>query len=918
MIGHDEILYFYSLLRVTFKDVPPSQEELLEEIEDAATRKQVKKLYPNFILDDGARDCIKKYYEEHASVRQPLSFGVSIVGEANGKLDWYSSPNEQPNSYWTRFYEWMKYKSSFSEDTLKKLDLNTTKIMTRLGDPKQSEFSIRGLVLGDVQSGKTGTYSALINKAIDAGYRVIIVLSGLMEALRIQTQERIESAVIGFPTPSEKKGACIDKEIGCGKYGKNAKPISQPMTTRLSDFPTKPHITKLSDDQVIVCVTKKNKSILENIHQWLVNYANPNDGDKIEGEALLLIDDEADNASINVKKNKDDSPTEINRLIRSILASFKKSSYVGFTATPYANIFINPEVSDNDALQDDLFPRDFIEYIEPPTNYIGAKRIFGPKGDQRHQIKIITDIESYLPVKHKSDVNLSECELPESLKTAIRSFVIATAIRNCKGGQDSSVHRSMLINISRFVKVQRQVKDVVERFFLSHIKTPIEIHAENPRALRVPDIVALKTLFDEMYAPGCEFSWDEIFKILTERISETEIIVYNSKEKASLSFDDKKPRTVIVVGGLAVSRGITLSGLSTTYLSRNTKMYDALLQMGRWFGYRGGYFDLCAIWMSESARKWYRRVTEAHLELIDDLRRMSARNKTPADFGLRVRQDDMTLLVTALNKMRMSWVVSGDYSIFGKVVNFPLLSREIDVNRKNKAAVNDFLESCGPCEKQLKPLANVYRDIPAKKILQLLKQYKVADKESERLQYRQFLRVISNLAEYDERYAFWTVAVVKLHDGTMCKKRTVELKDDVIKIGSGNAHFSEKLYGLAGLSADEINTLGEIKNEKECFDGRIKRAPLLTLYPMWFCPKEGTEDEWTEEEKQAYCKNGKDTPVYGLVLSFPKLENVPASIGKFKKKYRVNAIYYEEMLNDTDEEDYDDVEDGEDDYGQTL
>lgn len=910
MIGNEEVRYFYNHLRVSFNDDPPTQEDLVDEILDISKRKQTLKRFPELEITGSDVECIKAFYEEHASVRQPQSVGLSLQEASNENSKWYVAPKNQPDSYWYRFYEWMKYNSSLSKDALETLDTNTTTIMSHLGNPKSSQFSVHGLVLGDVQSGKTGTYSALINKAIDAGYRVIIVLSGLLESLRIQTQERMEAAVTGIPTPAVKNGECANK-IGCGNYGSCVKPNPQMLTARWFDFSLKQHSTKLSDDQVFVCVTKKNKSVLQNIHKWFVDYANPSNGKKIENEALLLIDDEADNASINVKKNPKETPAEINRLIRSILASFKKFSYVGFTATPYANIFINPEVADDELAKADLFPRDFIEYIKPPTSYIGAKRIFGKGGDQRHQVRIIDDIEDYLPVKHKSDVDVSQCELPESLKAAIRTFAIVTAIRNCKGGLDSCVHRSMLINVSRFVKVQHQVKDVVERFFYTRIKSPVEVNAENPRALRVPDILQLKAIFDEKYAAGCAFSWDEVFKMMSARIGETEIIVYNSKEKSSLVFDDKKPRTVIVVGGLAVSRGITLSGLSTTYLSRNTKMYDALLQMGRWFGYRNGYFDLCTIWMSEAARRWYQRVTEAHLELVDDLIHMSYLKRTPADFGLRVRQDDMTLLVTALNKMRMSWVIQGNFNVLGKVVNFPLLSREIEVNRKNRERVDAFLADCHCCKDQAHPPANVYFDVPASNILQFLKEYQVADISAEKEQYKQFLNVISSLALNDTRYAFWTVAVVKLADGTLLKGRKAEFRDNVIKVGAKSAHFSEKNYGLVGLSEEDIKFLGEIKNEKACFDGRVKRTPLLTLYPMYFKPHQGNENEWSEEEKCAYGKNGHAGPVYGVVLSFPALTNVPEGIGTFDKKYRVNAIYHEEMLSDESVDDYEDVDEGE-------
>ena len=123
----------------------------------------------------------------------------------------------------------------------------------------------------------------------------------------------------------------------------------------------------------VVFVIKKNKSILNNLIRWLKS--NNADTRGVISKSLLLSDDEADNASVNTNDPEKD-PTAINKAIRELLKLFRQSSYLGITATPYANIFINPD-NEDEMRGDDLFPRDFIYALSPPTNYIGAEDIFG-------------------------------------------------------------------------------------------------------------------------------------------------------------------------------------------------------------------------------------------------------------------------------------------------------------------------------------------------------------------------------------------------------------------------------------------------------------------------------------------------------------------------------------------------------------
>ena len=257
--------------------------------------------------------------------------------------------------------------------------------MNCVGNPKsENNFLKRGLIIGDVQSGKTSTYIGLMCKAADAGYKVFILLTGTIESLRRQTQERVEEGFIGIDMSSKD-----NVRVGVGLDGQPL--FAKALTSRLRDFTG--GVNTIADslannNQAVVFVIKKNPTALRNLTEWLIKLnADPRTG-KID-EPMLMIDDEADNASINTSKNKED-PTTINKLIRELANVFTKSNYVGFTATPFANVFIDPESTEKMETQD-LFPEDFIVALPTPNNYVGPTKIFSNDGMFHNQLIFIND-----------------------------------------------------------------------------------------------------------------------------------------------------------------------------------------------------------------------------------------------------------------------------------------------------------------------------------------------------------------------------------------------------------------------------------------------------------------------------------------------------------------------------------------------
>lgn len=598
-----------------------------------------------------------------------------------------------------RFYYWERLRDYFIDGPQKErleprvvsvLDADTDEILDFTGNPADEEpWKRRGMVLGHVQSGKTTNYAALICKAADAGYKVIILLAGMTNLLREQTQERMDDYFIG-----KKSFFQIDPEdLDIVRFGRGIRKFPAFGTSRDRDFskggpPLGVNLAALTEP--IIFVTKKNKSILENLAEWLETH-HPQPGAKIQ-YPLLLIDDEADNASVNTSKNED-KVTAINKAIRGLLARFERSTYVGYTATPFANIFIDP-ASVDDMLEDDLFPANFIKALDPPSSYVGAGRMFAEGGDLTRSVIEVGDYQDLLPLKHKIDHQLEE--LPDSLLHALRLFVLARAVRVLRG--QGQKHCSMLINVSRFNDVQERVEGLVYKY-LNQLRDAITVNAaRGARALEDPDIQALADSFaDKESGYSCLKGIDFLTLLpkLFDGVSTVKVVTVNRKSpKGTLNYrkNQNSGLHVIAVGGLALSRGLTLEGLTASYILRNTGASDTLMQMARWFGFRPGYADLVRLHLPSIAREDYKYITDAIEELRGELGRMQVLNRTPATFGLKVRQSPAAIRITAANKMRSAADVTlaQDYSC--RVIEGYALKHDAAANTANVQRVHDFLK----------------------------------------------------------------------------------------------------------------------------------------------------------------------------------------------------------------------------------
>ncbi|MEG0759755.1 MAG: Z1 domain-containing protein, partial [Raoultibacter sp.] len=422
---------------------PPTEEELLEGCN------MFRVIVP--VTDAEAEAIMKKL---QAALDVAMDIGISIEKEYE---PWLRAKKDSID-----FYYWNRYALYLEQDMLRtsgiiaSIDDVSDKIVDLLGDPTANgNLHRRGLIIGDVQSGKTANYIAIMNKAADVGFKVIILLTGTVESLRRQTQERVDEGFIGR---SSKAYLMQNRQIILKGVGlRDSTRFATAFTTESSDFKVatmrniNASLRNMSNEPVVF-VLKKNASTLKNLISWLEVYNLNNSG--FIDLPLLLIDDEADNASINTRADND--PTTINRHIRKLLALFASSSYIGVTATPFANIFIVPEKTE-DMENNDLFPSDFIYALDAPTNYIGNNEVFGENAPYESALVTIDDADDYFPYGHKQDICISE--LPPSLYSALRYYLLANVVRDIN--QDVTSHRSMLVNVSRFVAIQNHISELI-------------------------------------------------------------------------------------------------------------------------------------------------------------------------------------------------------------------------------------------------------------------------------------------------------------------------------------------------------------------------------------------------------------------------------------------------------------------------
>lgn len=657
----------------------------------ADTRAKLESFQPGALAD------LDLLVEEHRSeIQQATKLSEKSTSheelEDERAIGWYA-PNVHPGGAWEGLRDRMS--SGGLKDAIGSIDRAADAVMSHLAQPMVKDDKRRGLVIGNVQSGKTANYAAVIAKALDEGYKFVIVMSGIHSNLRQQTQRRLER---DLGTQIDKADwhrlTSVDGDIGRADI-KNASGI-------------------VSKSERILAVVKKNSMRLKNLSDFIKAV----DPATLANTPILIIDDESDQATPDASAASANEPTAINQRMTGIWKLVGNGTYVGYTATPFANVFIDP--NDDSA----LYPADFLSVLPTPDTYFGAEDLFGLSTDSSARVSDLvrhiddSELEHLVPATGKNAPPFDPQVTP-SLSEAIRWFIVAAAVRRLRGQAEQ--HSTMLVHTTHRVDPHFEMRDEVERFLDPLRQAALdgdvedfydEFHAEMNRAA-------------ELYTGnGPAITWPLVSSEIPNVLRTLKVAVDNGEadEAERLDYTGDKPQTVIVIGGGTLSRGLTLEGLFVSFFCRSSNAYDTLLQMGRWFGYRKGYEDLQRVWVSSRLDSDYRFLATIEADLRSEIGRMTAAQRTPRQIGLRIRQHPGRLEITSKNKMKHVVKVQVDFE------NFQLQTTRFDLDglQQSNEHIRQFLQQLNSYMHSGSGGRSVlYKDVPSRQVINFIKDFQV-------------------------------------------------------------------------------------------------------------------------------------------------------------------------------------------------
>jgi Z1 domain len=856
----------------------------------------------------------------------------TILEDKQDHLPWLPDRKAEINwDFWNRYRRYLEEEKGWSPATVDRLEQLTDSILERLEEPQRSEdWSRRGMVVGQVQSGKTSNYTGLICKAVDAGYKLIIVLAGSHNSLRSQTQLRLDEGFLGWDSQNNRAFDTGNRFIGAGLIptGKQLRALPVTSSAEKGDF------SKRIADQCgaapggtdpILMVVKKNSPVLTHLVKWALNWADTDrQGRKIiRNSPLLIIDDEADNASVNTKEvrldetgipREEQEATAINKLIRQLLHSFEKTAYVGYTATPFANIFIHPQVKTAEH-GEDLFPRHFIINLPAPSNYIGPVQVFGLDSNSAVDlesvtgldiVRIVEDQDEWMPTCHKKD-HVPPC-LPTSLKEAIRVFILSCAVRLWRG--HTTAHNSMLVHVTRFTDVQELVNQLVKdeltrlqhRLRYSEGSALNQVLSEFEYLWNQDFVPTSESIVGTELQPFIEIpTWENINPLLRQVAAKIQVKKINGTAKDTLDYwGSPNGLNVIAIGGNKLSRGLTLEGLSVSYYLRASKMYDTLMQMGRWFGYRPDYLDVCRLYTTDELVEWYQHITVASEELRNEFDYMANMGATPEEFGFKVRTHPSGLIITGANKMRNGTEMQ--LSFAGTIIETYLMHKEGNIIRKNLEATENLISGLGTYSTKKNNF--IWKQISGDKVIDFLVNYQ-SHPTARLADTKNLIEYIKAQLKHNELTS-WTIALISkkntkyLHtiaglevgltdrgddadksatEYRMSKSRLIDPRDEMLDFSEVDEQeilrITEQRRREAGKPESKSKTTPDNKITRE---KRNPRNGLLLLYPL--NPK----------------AINAEIPIIGFGISFPH-SNSARSV-----KYKVNNVYWEQEFLDSYED----------------
>ena len=703
--------------------------------------------------------------EFRSRVRETLEREENIVLEpatvlvsGDQKEDWLHKMDRSHWYYWPTLRTYLLGYKNWSSSTVRSLDETTDRVLGQMMNPAVDQFDIRGLVIGYVQSGKTANFSALIAKSADIGYRLIIVLSGIDNGLRRQTQIRLDKELTGY---SDGRSDSVPIPPMGQQWHK--------FTTEEFDGDFRPgnaNYGALQGTQPVLLVIKKNGSVLRRLHSWIDSAPE----DVRRTLPVLVIDDEADQASIDTRGSyqlegeplPDDyeEPTTINRLIRDLLRKFQRKAYVAYTATPFANILI-PHNTYDPNYEYDLYPKDFIIDLPKPDGYFGAEEQFGRYDDNSNDYTTGLDIIRIVP-DSELEILKHGGKLPATLENAMLDFVLAGSARAHRRDTegDGDCPDTMLLHGSHLILQQIELAKLVEQRF-SEFRDEWRYQRNQGIYQR------MRCLWDQEFRPvtlathpDLDESFNQIERFIGPFFEAVQVRVINSQTGEMLDYEREPFMKTIAVGGNRLSRGLTLEGLLTNYFFRSSAMYDTLMQMGRWFGFKPGYEDLTRIFMTSDLSSWFSNLALVEYEIRQDIKMYESLSITPMELGTRILRHP-AMLVTNRLKQRFSQNIIVEQSYSSQVlqtIRFPFQKPDVLNNmlEENLNSTRGFISKLGsPSWKNQIP---IWQGIPVEKIMEFIGNFSIDLEIARNISPDLLLSYIEKQSELNE-LTTWTVAI---------------------------------------------------------------------------------------------------------------------------------------------------------------
>lgn len=848
-----------------------------EKVEKALTAIYAKTIQYNVLCNDGSER--EKYVVN--KVKDIIGYREQVVVLEDGYQPWLEDVRTSID--WIHRDRYLKYLKLFKEwDTLTikgQIDTTTDIILDHMANPLANYvFVKKGLVVGDIQSGKTANYIGLINKAFDVGYQLVIVLAGMQNDLRNQTQERLDKEVLGYET-SRINPMANGERLGVGKLPEYFADIES-LTSRgnSGDYKKRNGVALFNvANSKKVAIVKKNTNILKNLYDDLSSQINLNSEGKFD-IPVLIIDDEVDQASVNTRKDPELDPTKINAHIRNIINLCTKVSYVGYTATPFANIYIN-STAENENYGRDLFPKDFILYLPKPALYCGVDEFFGTKENTNTDlVEIIDDYEEFGDfLNDEGEFRMTagdEIEdLASSMKDAIDDYIVASAIRRTR--ENGAVHNGMMINIAQYKTPATSMRDLVENY-IEDLKNQYMYDTQF-------ELNRYKSIYEARFKNKSEKyerfdDWEVFSKEFKNVFELLKVKLLNGDSRDYIDYSTSKQSQIIVIGGNKLSRGITIEGLMISYYLRDPKAYDTAFQMGRWFGYKRKYLDLCRIYTQNHIIRNFIHLMDASNELKIEVKEMNDNLFTPLSFGLKVKTHP-TMLPTAVNKMRSATKIKINLSgSRTETTRFSKLHNDENINLVNSFIYRLKNDSTVEFEYTDNHIP-VFRNCTSDMILNLLHNYyEGTDGYSKIKNGKKYIETLNQDGELTD----WTVVVSSLRNGTQ----------DSISLGGFT--INKGYRSCVDMQGKEIRVLAYPENFKYVFEdeevrnrhrnGFKKNDPEINKY---FTNKKGVlAITCVDIVENNNSTNIISESIIGLTLWFPETTNSKAIID-----YAVNDVY---------------------------